>query len=123
MGMAGGAGNAQSLGANSLNQAFSAATTQQLQQLTHMLKDFSSAEILIALMLMRGDDDSKNKVHGGGGGGGGGGAGALIGLLAGLALAGQVGQMTSDLTLTVQSAGGGAAAGGGGVGGQINMQI
>lgn len=119
MGMAGGAGNAQSIGANSLNQAFSAATTQQLQQLTHMLKDFSSAEILIALMLMRGDDDSKNKVHGGGGGG----AGALIGLLAGLALAGQIGQMTSDLTSTVQSAGGGAAAGGGGVGGQINMQI
>jgi len=43
-----------------IHTASSAASTQQLQQLMQLLKDFSSADILLALMLMQGGD-SKNK--------------------------------------------------------------
>ncbi|HEY3965030.1 MAG TPA: hypothetical protein VGM05_10810, partial [Planctomycetaceae bacterium] len=92
-GAAGAAGGALSIGANGLHPAFSAATATQLQNLSQLLKDFSSADILLFLMLMRGLDP-QHKVHGGGGGTG----GALLDLLAGLALARQVNQLTSDLT-------------------------
>jgi hypothetical protein len=86
-----------------------------LEQLSQLLKDFSSADILLALMLMRGSD-SKDKTHGAGGG-----SSALIGLLAGMALAGQVGQMAGNLQSAGHSGAPGATAGI--AGGQINLQI
>jgi hypothetical protein len=105
-----------SIGANGVHPAFSAATATQLQNLSQLLKDFSSADILLFLMLMRGLDP-QHKVHGGGGGTG----GALLDLLAGLALARQVNQLTSDLTSTVPSTAHGAT--GGHTGGHLNLHV
>jgi hypothetical protein len=107
-------GAAGSIGANSVNgthTASSAASTQQLQQLMQLLKDFSSADILLALMLMQGGD-SKNKTHGAGSGD------ALLGLLAGLAYAGQINPMSHHASSAVPSVGHGSSSGG--VGMHIN---
>jgi hypothetical protein len=85
-GTAGGVGATGAAGASSLHAAHSAASSasaQQLNQLMKLLKDFSSADILLALMMMRASE-SKDKVHHGGDGG------ALIGLLAGMAYSGQI---------------------------------
>lgn len=102
------AGAAGSVGATSINgthAASSAASTQQLQQLMQLLKDFSSADILLALMLMQGGD-SKNKTHGAGSGD------ALLGLLAGLAYAGQIHPMSHHATSAVPTVGHGSSTGG-----------
>ncbi len=83
-----------------------------LQSLVNTLKDFSSAEILIALMLAAaaGKDDDDKK--------GGSAAGAF---LAGLALAGQLGQSTQiDLSLELPEF---PAAGAGGAGLSLNVSI
>lgn len=77
-----------------------------------LLKDFSSADILLALMLMQGSD-SKHKSHGAGGGGD-----ALMGLLAGLAYAGQINPMSHGSNSSVHSVGHGSSTGG--VGMHIN---
>ena len=82
-----------------------------MQSLVDTLKDFSSAEILIALMLAAAagkDDDEK----------GGSAAGAF---LAGLALAGQLGQSTQiDLSLEIPQF---DAAGAGGAGLSLNVTV
>jgi hypothetical protein len=82
-----------------------------MQQLMQLLKDFSSADILLALMLMQGSD-SKNKSQGAGGGG------ALMGLLAGLAYSGQINPMSHNANSSVPSIGHGSSTGG--VGMHIN---
>jgi hypothetical protein len=89
--MAGAAGAAGGVGHSPVHAAHSAgssASTQQLDQLMKLLKDFTSADILLALMMMRASE-SKDKVHHGGDGG------ALLGLLAGMAFSGQIGHMGS----------------------------
>ncbi len=82
-----------------------------MQSLVDTLKDFSSAEILIALMLAAAagkDDDEK----------GGSAAGAF---LAGLALAGQLGQSSQiDLSLEIPQF---DAAGAGGAGLSLNVTV
>lgn len=82
-----------------------------MQSLVDTLKDFSSAEILIALMLAAaaGKDDEEK---------GGSAAGAF---LAGLALAGQLGQSTQiDLSLEIPQF---DAAGAGGAGLSLNVTV
>ena len=85
--------------AGSLNAA--AGLPPDLQNLVNTLKDFSSAEILIALMLAKaasGDDDDKKS---------GGGSSAGAGLLAGMAMAGLLGQgngLQLDLSTQFQNA-------------------
>jgi hypothetical protein len=91
--------------------AASSASTQQMQQLMKLLKDFSSADILLALMLMQGSD-SKHKSQGAGSGD------ALMGLLAGLAYAGQINPMSHNSSSSVPSVGHGSSTGG--VGMHIN---
>lgn len=113
-GLAGGVG-AVNPAANAASQLSPAAgpdatVTVRMQQLAEMIKDFSSAEILLMLMMMRGDDDRKC----------GGAGGAAMGLLAGLALAGQINHMTSDL-LQGMPAVGGPPGGGAGTNSQINF--
>jgi len=114
-GMAGAAGAADGTGASSLHAAHSAASSasaQQLNQLMKLLKDFSSADILLALMMMRASE-SKDKVHHGGDGG------ALIGLLAGMAYSGQISPSgTHHHHSSVPHVGNGSSAGG--VGMHIN---
>jgi len=68
---------------------------------------------LLALMLMRASD-KKDKNSGGSD------SGALLGLLAGLALAGQVSQLTGQCQNTVPTVGQGPQAGS--VGTQMNLQ-
>ena len=98
---------------NGLQGATSSASTQQMQQLMQLLKDFSSADILLALMLMQGSD-SKHKSQGAGSGD------ALMGLLAGLAYAGQINPMSHNhnANSSVSSVGHGSSTGG--VGMHIN---
>jgi len=85
-----------------------------MQSLVDTLKDFSSAEILIALMLAAAagkDDDEK----------GGTAAGAF---LAGLALAGQLGQSTQiDLNLEIPQFDTAGGAGAGGAGLSLNVTV
>ena len=121
-GSAGAAGAAGPLGAaggavfsaNGLNLAMSSASMQQMQQLVQLLKDFTSADILLALMLMRASD---KKDHCGAASDG----GALLGMLAGLALGTQVHQTSGNLQNGVPKVG--HASPTGGVGGQMNVQV
>jgi hypothetical protein len=89
MGVGGAAmGSVSSVGGNTVGgtqagqSAMPGEISARLQQLADLIQGFSSAEILMALMMMRGDDDKKS-----------GGAGAALGLLAGMAIAGQLQQM------------------------------
>jgi len=101
------------LGAHGIDLAMSSASMQQMQQLMQLLKDFTSADILLALMLMRASEKKdKNSSDD---------AGAMLGLLAGLALAGQVSQLTGQSQNTVPNVGQGPAAGS--VGMQMNLQV
>jgi len=80
---------------------------QNMQSLVDAMKDFSSAEILIALMLSNaagGKDDEKS------------GGSAAAGFLAGLAMAGGLAQ-GGDINLSVEVAGAQPPAGSGGAGG------
>jgi len=80
---------------------------QNMQSLVDAMKDFSSAEILIALMLSNasgGKDDEKS------------GGSAAAGFLAGLAMAGGLAQ-GGDINLSVEVAGAQPPAGAGGAGG------
>ena len=77
-----------------------------LQSLAETLNDFTSAEILMALMLMA----AAQKDNDGSGGG------AALGLLVGLALAGQIGASGSvELNLSIPATEGGE------LGGQIDL--
>lgn len=83
---------------------------QSMQSLVNAMKDFSSAEILIALMLANaadGKDDEKSS------------GSAAAGFLAGLALANGLGQ-GGDINLSVEVAGP-QAAGGAGLG--LNVSV
>lgn len=84
------------------------AGNMNIEQLTQFLKDFSSAEILIALMMLSGgrgkDDDSK-----------GGGSDAAMALLAGMALGAQMSSCQSPAATSMVSPTGGA------MGGSLNM--
>ena len=75
-----------------------------MQQLMQLLKDFSSADVLLALMLMQGGDP-KHKSPGAGSGD------ALMGLLAGLAYSGQINPMSHNASAGVPSIGHGSATG------------
>jgi hypothetical protein len=98
--------------AHGIDLATSSASMQQMQQLMQMLKDFTSADILLALMLMRASEKKdKNSSDD---------AGALLGHLAGLALAGQVSQLTGQSQNTVPNVAQGAQSGI--VGTQMNLQ-
>lgn len=88
-------------------QSLGAGLPESLQSLAQTMKDFSSAEILIALMLSGGgrskDDDEQ--------GGGGGAAGAF---LAGMAMAGMMGQQSHlNLQFNMPLAGSGQVSGAG----------
>jgi hypothetical protein len=111
-GVAGAAG-AGPFAAHGIDLAMSSASMQQMQQLMQLLKDFTSADILLALMLMRASEKKDKN--------GGDDAGALLGLLAGLALAGQVSQLTGQSQNTVPNVGQGPATGS--VGMQMNLQV
>lgn len=105
---AGAAGAATGIGAATVNGApgaSSSASMQQIQQLMQLLKDFSSTDVLLALMLMQGSDP-KNKSHGAGSGG------ALMGLLAGLAYSGQINPMSHNASAAVPSISHGSSTGG-----------
>ena len=90
---------------------------QNMQSLVNAMKDFSSAEILIALMLANaanGKDDEKS------------GGSAAAGFLAGLAMAGGLAQSGGDINLSVEVAGAqapGAAGGAGGAGLGLNVSV
>jgi len=84
----------------------SGAATIQMQNLINALQGFSTAEILLALMMMSG----QNKSSGSGD--------AAMGFLAGLALGGQLGQMMNALSLSVPAAGGASDSA---AGSQINV--
>jgi len=76
---------AQNDAVNSVNIRFlDGSVPLGLQQLADTLKDFSSAEILFTLLLLAAMEKDDKKKSGGGG--------AAMGLLAGLALAGQFGR-------------------------------
>lgn len=64
-------------------------SSQQLQQLTELIQGFSSAEILLALMLASAASKKEDKD---------GGSGGALALLAGMALANQLGRQQSPLT-------------------------
>lgn len=85
-----------------------------MQSLVETLQDFSSAEILIALMLMSASERCDDDKHCGGG------SGAALGLLAGLALASQLGNAAG---MNSQSFGNFADAAGGGITGAIGIGI
>ena len=95
--------------------ALSGAVTPQLQNLVQSLKDFSSAEILIALMLMRAAESDPSKKHPGGD--------AALGMLAGLAFASQFAHLGAGLahSQSVPDISGGGLAGSAGF--QINVQV
>ena len=79
--------------------------------MTELLGDFSSAEILFALMMMAAM--SKKDEEGSGGG-------AALGFLAGLALAGQLGRSGGlELISPIQE----IQPNGGGLGGSINVSV
>ncbi len=94
---------AGAISASSSTQAPGAGMPESLQSLAQTMKDFSSAEILIALMLSGGGRDKDKE------GGGGGGAGAF---LAGMALAGMMGQQSHlNLQFNMPLAGSGQVGG------------
>jgi hypothetical protein len=111
-GVAGATGGTGLFGPHGIDLAMSSASAQQMQQLMQLLKDFNSADILLALMLMRASE-KKDKSSGDD-------AGALLCLLAGLALAGQVSQLTGQSQNTVPNVAQGAQSGV--VGTQMNLQ-
>lgn len=124
MGAAAGIGGAAGATAGSPANSATAlgATTQpglpqNMQSLVDAMKDFSSAEILIALMLANaanGKDDEKS------------GGSAAAGFLAGLAMAGGLAQAGGDINLSVEVAGAqasGAAGGAGGAGLGLNVSV
>ena len=81
--------------------------TPAMQELVETMKDFSSAEILMALMFMKAasqDDDEKGT------------SGAAMGFLAGMALAGYLNQSIQDVTSGFTDLMGSAGCGGGGAG-------
>lgn len=81
----------------------------QLQSLINAIQGFSSAEILMALMLMSAQD--KGKGHGD----------TAMGLLAGLALAGQLSQIGANISISIPGIAGTGLEGAAGL--QINLQI
>lgn len=107
--------NASASSISPSTQSLGAGLPESLQSLAQTMKDFSSAEILIALMLSgggRSKDDDKQ--------GGGGAAGAF---LAGMAMAGMMGQQGHlNLELNVPLAGSGQV-GGAGAGLSLNVSI
>lgn len=118
-GMAGAAGASAaspSSSASAPGGATPASLPQNMQSLVNAMKDFSSAEILIALMLANaanGKDDEKS------------GSSAAAGFLAGLALAGGLAQgggdgLPADPTGTQAPA---AAGGAGGAGMSMNVSV
>ena len=124
MGAAAGIGGAAGATAGSPANSATAlgATTQpglpqNMQSLVDAMKDFSSAEILIALMLANaanGKDDEKS------------GGSAAAGFLAGLAMAGGLAHAGGDINLSVEVAGAqasGAAGGAGGAGLGLNVSV
>lgn len=101
-------------------QAAAATTAQQalppgMENLVQSLKDFTSAEILIALMLAKaaggGDDDKKKSSD------------AAAGFLAGLAMAGMLGQDMQAQCPCDPSISAPAAAGGGTAGLTLNVSV
>lgn len=80
-----------------------------MQQLVASLQGFSTAEILMALMLLGGGQDDKKKCPD-----------AAMAMLAGLALAGQISGFATNVSASVPGIGAGA---GGGVGLQVNFQV
>ena len=93
--------------------------TADMQNLVNTLKDFTSAEILIALMLAKaagGDDDDDRKKSRG--------SAAGAGLLAGMALAGQLGQQHNlQLDLTTQFQAPPSVTGAASVGLSLNVDV
>jgi hypothetical protein len=125
-GMGGAAGIGGTAGATAGSPASSATAPggaaqpglpQNMQSLVNAMKDFSSAEILIALMLANaanGKDDEKSS------------GSAAAGFLAGLAMAGGLAQGGGDINLSVEVAGAqapGAAGGAGGAGFGLNVSV
>lgn len=77
--------------------------TIRLEQLTELLKDFSSAEILIALMMLKAMEKDDEECGGGG---------SALGFLAGMAMANQLGQSSQiELNMQVPQVGGQASIG------------
>ncbi len=109
------AGAGAAPGAAGAGQAPNAGVPESLQSLANTMKDFSSAEILIALMLS-GSGKDKDKGDGGS---------AAGGFLAGMALAGMMGQQSHlNLQFNMPAAGGGDVAGGAaGVGLSLNVSV
>jgi hypothetical protein len=85
------------------NNPLSGVSSIKMQQLTQLLDGFSSAEILLALMLMSASQRKKDDEDGGG---------SALALLAGMALAQQMGQGLSDLGGGLSDALSGAASAG-----------
>jgi hypothetical protein len=107
---AGAAGATNATSANQLDP--SAALSANMQNLVQTMKDFSSGEILMALMLAAASE--KKDKNGGGGGGGG-------ALLAGMALAGMMGAgQSSHLNLQIDAP---MTPGGMGGGGGMSINI
>lgn len=100
------------LGGISLTSPLGSAMPAGLDNLINALQGFSTAEILLALMMLGGGQDDKKKTPD-----------AAIGLLAGLALAGQLGGFTAHASNASQGIAAANAAAGGGVGVQINFQV
>jgi hypothetical protein len=103
-------GDVQAAGATSAQQAL----PPGLENLVQSLKDFTSAEILIALMLAKaaggGDDEKKS-------------SDAAAGFLAGLAMAGMLGQDMQAQCPCDPSISAPAAAGGGTAGLTLNVSV
>lgn len=91
--------------------------TPQMQNLLNVMQGFSSAEILMALMMMSagGSDDKKaNKSN------------DSMSMLLGFAMAGQINQIMGDLLASIPGlapAGGAQAAGMGGLGGMVGGML
>ena len=82
-----------------------------ISNLAHALQGFSSAEILMALMLLGGDQDGKKKSPD-----------LAMAMLAGMALGGQIGGASAQGSCSVPGVGAAGMGGMGGVGLQINLQ-
>lgn len=119
VGAAGASAGASAAGASNASQAAGGAAqtsgANTLQSLANAMKDFSSAEILIALMMASaagGKDDKE-------------GGSAAAGFLAGLAMAGGLGQ-NAGINLSIDASSGVQApdaAGAGGAGLSLNVSI
>lgn len=86
-GLSSGISGAGPAGMSGMNGLAGAGLTPQMQNLVNMMHDFSSAEILLALMMMSAGDKDEKKCGGG----------AALGMLLGMSLAAQVGQMFGNM--------------------------